>query len=175
MEGLEKLRPFVRFCQIVGFFPFRMETDLQSGKLKRFTFSFRHPVTWWYMMILILCGIQIGMHLLCEMNTDVLEATQKLDYRLRMCFSVFSIIGITLTIFWRCTGFHLSYFGKALQLAIKVDQNLEFLTKKSVHKDTLTLRIYIGLIVTVTMVKFIDFLRRNNRNHQSNSFDLDFI
>ena len=40
MEGLEKLRPFVRFCQIVGFFPFRMEMDLQSGKLKQFTFSY---------------------------------------------------------------------------------------------------------------------------------------
>ena len=166
MEGLVKLRSFVRFCQIVGFFPFRMETDQQSGKLKRFTFSYRHPVTWWFIVIQSLCWIQIGILFWYKLgNTNVEEVTQEMDNRLAISFFFLEIMEIPLTIFWRCAGIHFSYFAKVVELAIKVDDSLACLPPKSIYKDTITLRIYIGLIITVFLVICIDYLSRNNRDH----------
>ena len=51
MEGLEKLRPFISFCQLCGFFPYRMEVDPVTKRFKRFTFSIYHPVTFWYFFV----------------------------------------------------------------------------------------------------------------------------
>ena len=169
MEGLAKLRPLVRFCQIVGFFPFRMEMDLQSGKLKKFTFSYRHPVTWWFIVIQIFGWIHIGIMLLYE------KIQTHVDDRLRFCFFITFIIEIFFFIVWRCAGFNISHFGIAVELAIKVDKSLECLPPKSMYKDTITLRIYIGLIITVFLVIFIDYLSRNNRDHESNSIHFAFV
>ena len=54
MEGLEKLRPFISFCQLCGFFPYRMEVDPVTKRFKRFTFSIYHPVTFWYFFVNLL-------------------------------------------------------------------------------------------------------------------------
>ena len=51
MEGLEKVSPFVSFCQLCGFFPYRMEVDPITKRFKRFTFSICHPVTFWYLFV----------------------------------------------------------------------------------------------------------------------------
>ena len=51
MEGLEKISPFVSFCQLCGFFPYRMEVDPVTKRFKRFTFSIYHPVTFWYFFV----------------------------------------------------------------------------------------------------------------------------
>ena len=54
MEGLEKLRPFISFCQLCGFFPYRMVVDPVTKRFKRFTFSIYHPVTFWYFFVNLL-------------------------------------------------------------------------------------------------------------------------
>ena len=52
MEGLEKISPFVSFCQLCGFFPYRMEVDPVTKRFKRFTFSICHPATFWFFFVI---------------------------------------------------------------------------------------------------------------------------
>ena len=159
MEGLAKLRPFVRFCQIVGSFPFRMEMDLQSGKLKRFTFSFCHPVTWWYIMIQSLGWINLVFWFCNESeHQGVVEFVQKQDSRFRISYAISLILGIIYFFYSRFIVYPLFCFGKTIELAMKVDKNLECLPKKSVYKDSITLRIYTGLVISLSLVKFMDYL-----------------
>ena len=159
MEGLAKLRPFVWFCQIVGFFPFRMETDLQSGKLKRFTFSFCHPVTWWYIMIQSLCWINLAFLFFYDSkHQDLVEFIQKQDSRFMISYTIQAILGIIYFFYSRFIVYPLSCFGKTIELATKVDKNLECLLKKSVYKDSVTLRIYIGIAISLSVVRSIDYV-----------------
>lgn len=50
----EHMRPFVFFCQILAVFPFYVESDPETKKFKKFSFSFKHPVTWWFLLVLFL-------------------------------------------------------------------------------------------------------------------------
>lgn len=60
MAILETLRPFFRLCQLSGFIPYRMEFVGETGgsnKTCRFSFSFKYPITWWY---IFLCLAHLG-------------------------------------------------------------------------------------------------------------------
>ena len=51
---LVKLQPFVYYCQFVGLIPFVMETDeFPMKKFRKFSFSLRYPVTWWFFFLCI--------------------------------------------------------------------------------------------------------------------------
>lgn len=68
----EKLRPFVWMCQFFGLFPFVMEIDPQTKLFKKFFFSWKKPVTWWFVFILIgqfllLC---ININLAWKLNSE---------------------------------------------------------------------------------------------------------
>ena len=41
----------VRWCQVIGLSPFRMEKDPQTGRFQRFAFSWRHPLAWWWLAL----------------------------------------------------------------------------------------------------------------------------
>ena len=51
MDLLEQLNPFVRFSQIIGFIPFRIETN--NHLKKKFTFSWCHLMTFWFILTLV--------------------------------------------------------------------------------------------------------------------------
>lgn len=48
----EHLRPFVCFCQMFGLIPFFVENNNSpKNNFKRFSFSLRHPVSWWFFFL----------------------------------------------------------------------------------------------------------------------------
>lgn len=54
MRVFLQLRPFVWFCQFFGIIPFFMVTDDSPAKtFNKFSFSLRHPITWWFSFVLI--------------------------------------------------------------------------------------------------------------------------
>jgi Kef-type K+ transport system membrane component KefB len=62
MSVFEHLRPLVSLCQACGMIPFTMEENVISNKFVRFTFSFRHRTTWWFMVLFVLqFGLQFVM------------------------------------------------------------------------------------------------------------------
>ena len=54
MSALEKLSPFISVCQVCGMLPFSMEYEPATKEFKKFAFSFRHFITWWYILIILL-------------------------------------------------------------------------------------------------------------------------
>jgi len=52
--GQERLDLLVRWCQLIGLVPFRMERDAESGRFLSFSFSWRHPLTYWWLSSKIL-------------------------------------------------------------------------------------------------------------------------
>lgn len=40
-------------CQFFGLFPFFMETNPQTKQFDKFSFSWKQPVTWWFVFILV--------------------------------------------------------------------------------------------------------------------------
>ncbi|EFX66300.1 hypothetical protein DAPPUDRAFT_116535 [Daphnia pulex] len=54
MRVFLQLRPFVWFCQFFGIIPFYMVIDDSPAKtFEKFSFSLRHPVTWWFSFLFI--------------------------------------------------------------------------------------------------------------------------
>ncbi len=50
-NGQENLDWLVRWCQLIGLSPFRMERHPESGRFQRFAFSWRHPLTCWWLLL----------------------------------------------------------------------------------------------------------------------------
>ena len=51
--SLQNLQLLFRFCNVSGLFPFRLELDEQTGRFKRLVGHWRHPVNWWFILLLI--------------------------------------------------------------------------------------------------------------------------
>ena len=48
-HGQERFDLLLKWCQLIGLAPFRMERDAESGRFLRFRFSWRHPLTYWWL------------------------------------------------------------------------------------------------------------------------------
>ncbi len=52
------LHLLVRWCQLIGLSPFRMERHPSTGRFRRFAFSWRHPLTcWWLYLNVLVSGL----------------------------------------------------------------------------------------------------------------------
>ncbi len=47
--GQENLHLLVRWCQLIGLSPFRMEKHPETGRFQRFSFSWKNPLTAWWL------------------------------------------------------------------------------------------------------------------------------
>ena len=142
MEGLEKLRPFIWFCQLCGFFPYRMEVDPVTKRFKRFTFSICHPVTFWYFFVNLAPFVPISIYSSSEkIKEDAVEMTP-LQYCLiaTQCIDLFVI--------WIFV-YRLPLINKAVQLLQDVDESLKSISDRSF---SITHRIYIGVAYTLISV-----------------------
>lgn len=47
--GQDRFDLLVRWCQLIGASPFRMERNPETGRFLRFSFSWSHPLTYWWL------------------------------------------------------------------------------------------------------------------------------
>ena len=72
---LNDLVPFVRFAQFVGLFPFDIKKNSLNGRIERFSFSWRHLITYWFVLVLVfqivplVIGVWVHNDLQREFNT----------------------------------------------------------------------------------------------------------
>lgn len=71
MAELKDLRPFIRICQTIGIFPFRMEIDAETGHFKQFSFSFLNPVTCWHGLLFVSVSLPHLIYSTVELNGTV--------------------------------------------------------------------------------------------------------
>ena len=159
MAGLCKLRPFVWICQSVGFFPFRMEMDHQSGKLNRFTFSWGHPLTWWYFFVHVPTLIGNCVDLYYEM--DSLRYSEE-KRTVILWYRVMTLSGLILIIMPKCVAFRASHLSRAVEFIKEVDHIFDSLPNQKAYQDSVSLRISIAAVTIFSLVecieKFINYL-----------------
>lgn len=86
MDLFEQLNPFVRFSQIVGFIPFRIET---SNLRKKFSFSWCHFITFWFILTFVFAlSPVIGYVLLHNYQTSIANGTRKVPFSITMIFVI---------------------------------------------------------------------------------------
>ena len=51
MSFMQELGPFVRLCQFTGLISFRMILDAETGRFQSFAFSWRQPITWFFIIL----------------------------------------------------------------------------------------------------------------------------
>ena len=156
MEGLAKLGLFVRFCQICGFIPFQMEIDSQTKIFKRFTFSFRHLLTWWYVSVQIVIGISIGLlwfYYFTLLRSNNFLASGKKEDLINLPLLIFVLFGTGMFIMVKCSIVRCSLLSKAMHLVKQTDKILEPVSNIVLNKDSVTRRTWIGITFTLCLVK----------------------
>lgn len=153
MEGLAKLTSFVRYCQLCGFSPFRIQIDPQTRKFQQFTYSFRHPVTWWFFLVKIiflggLAAIFYSVKSASILSENKEEATH------------FDLLNISVVLF--CTTIFIivqlnilnySTLAEAIEYIKKADQILDSISSATLCKDSIIRRTLAGIVFSFSWVK----------------------
>ena len=146
MEELTNLRPFVWFCQFSGFIPFRMEIDPETKKFQRFSFSFRHPLTWWFAFLKILTWLSLC-YVIVSWAREMSRAKQlSLEHICSMSLGIFHLLAMITVQF---TLLHCSSLAKAIASIKKADESYEC---NLLHEDTVIRRTSIGFLLALCWV-----------------------
>ena len=154
MEGLAKLTSFVRYCQLCGFSPFRIQIDPQTRKFQQFTYSFRHPVTWWFFLVKIiflggLAAIFYSVKSASILSENKEEATH-LDLLnisvVLFCTTIFIIVQLNIL--------NYSTLAEAIEYIKKADQILDSISSATLCKDSIIRRTLAGIVFSFSWVKW---------------------
>ena len=154
MEELTNLRPFVWFCQFSGFIPFRMEIDPETKKFQRFSFSFRHPLTWWFAFVKIM-GLGVLYSDFYVIQSLLSKADDNLQWICSLCQEIFQVAIVVVVQLVLLRVFHLI---KAIEWARKADETWASAANMAVHTDNVIYRTFAGIFFTLCAVKLMFFL-----------------
>ena len=143
MTGLAELYPFVRFCQVCGFCPFQMEIHPETKEFQRFTFSYLHPVTFWFISMQI---FPIILNLLSFKAISMADNTPHLIYFMDYIMKIF-YCGSFLLIYSIPVRYR--HIQKAAQFIQQLDESIEITTRKSINVNR---HIWIGFTIILTLV-----------------------
>ena len=150
MSALEEMRPFFRFCQFFGYLPFRMEIDKETRRFQRFSFSWRNPITWWWVAFsliqLILCYFFVP-PFLEDPELIKLPTTISISLSITGVLYLFAELSSRYFLALRFSALH-----NAIQLMQQVEQNLE---EHPDCKCTIRRRMTIGLVSGFLFVAII--------------------
>ena len=152
MDKLTNLRPFVRLCQLIGFIPFRMEVDSETKKFQRFSFSFRHPLTWWFIItklsncVSFCIGVYISISIFSKLNAE--WSSKK-----GICFISSSMFQCLVIVIIQLALVRCSYLRKAIELIVRAEGTFKSVSKMAEHKNTVTQRTFFGLLFIFSKVK----------------------
>lgn len=155
----EKLRPFVWMCHCFGVSPFYMETDSLTKKFKKFSFSWKRPVTLWYILI------SIGE--LLFLITDLIKAwinyyeESVINSTLPTIFAVFiflehllffMLIAMTrVVVILKCSQFHRTFcLIQKAHIVLCQDEDLSIEKIPSVNRQVIA-----GFIYAVVSVSYV--------------------
>ena len=152
MDKLTNLRPFVWFCQLIGFIPFRMELDSETKKFQRFSFSLRHPLTWWFTItklsncVFICIAVYTSISSFSKLNAEW-SSKKGICFISMLIFYVLVIVIIQLALV-RC-----SHLRKAIELIVRAEGTFKSVSKMADRKNTVTQRTFFGVLIIFSQVK----------------------
>lgn len=145
MTSFDNLSSFFRLCQFSGFLPFRMETEQDTRRFQKFSFSLCYPITWWSVNNCIV-SILVSTLLIEEMftNSDIIS----LPFIIKITTLTVIILHLVLSIscrFWLI--FRFPTVSKAIQLMQKVETHQQD-NQPADCKSTLKSRTVLGVFST---------------------------
>lgn len=153
---LYQLRPLIWMCQLSGLLPFYMEFDPDTKKFRKFSFSWKRPMTWWFVFLCIgqfaFLIFDIRISWIAFYQNDVIKSN------IPKVFSAFLFVEHLLFVFLidmaRFMILKYSNLRCAVHLIQKVHNMLSVDNKLSFEKSLKVKRHLIsGLIVTAICVK----------------------
>ena len=145
MDGLAQMRWFTRLCQICGFHPFRIEIHPETERFQQFTFSYLHPITFWFVFMQIL---PVVLNLLSfkaiDLPDEIPRLIRMMDYIMKIFYFGYYVLIYSIPL--RC--WHIQSAAKFIQ---QLDESLKTSTKNSCNVKP---RICIGFAIVLTLVVF---------------------
>ena len=163
MEELTNLRPFVWFCQFSGFIPFRMEIDPETKKFQRFSFSFRHPLTWWFAFVKIM-SLGLLYFDFYVIQSLLSKADDNLQWICSLCQEIFQVAIVVVV---QLVLLRVSHLIKAIEWARKADETWASTANMAVHTDNVIYRTFAGIFFTLCAVKLMFFFIQHPLPHSS--------
>lgn len=152
MSGLEGLRPFFRICQLSGFLPYRIEINKELGRFEKLSFSWRFPITWWFIFISVVNScIHIIIGSLIFRNTTVNNLPLAVRGTMMTVFVSFLVLLLTVRYL---LAFRFQTLCKAIAFLRKTEDSLMTNDQYLVCRCTVKQRTIMGLIVTFLWVFF---------------------
>lgn len=154
MSVFEKLGPFISLCQACGMIPYTIKGNSDTNKFEKFTFSFKHFNTWWFILILVLQLSLLGAaplfyrELFDELSAD---RTMPITFTILTGTVSFSYLAQFLTCRW------IMLRHRPLRTAVEAVQEVERLFGEKFiaqHQSSLVKRIVVGSTLVVTTVIF---------------------
>ena len=159
MGGLENLRLFIWFSQLCGFIPFRMQINAETKKFERFLFSFRHPLTWWFLFLktVSLSGLVLLIYPFV-MKSKGPNHEKEDTFLKKICSKFADVAQFAVSFSCQLVMFRSSHLGKAVELIVKADEQMESVSNTAVHKDGIIRRTLSGIFLAVASVKWMNRL-----------------
>ena len=155
MENPVQLRPFFWLGQLIGFIPCQIQMNCQSVT---FSFSFCHPLTLWYILVLIFMMISGWLTAIDTLNVEFHTNFDKTEvdnggYKGYLCWVVNwlceTIVFFSAQLIW----FRYSRLEKALKLVEKFDRSLPPTSNSPVDKGRLVHRASIAAVWILNLVE----------------------
>jgi hypothetical protein len=151
---LNDLVPFVRFGQFVGLFPYSIESNLLNDKPQWFRFSIRHPVTFYFVLVLIfqIAPLFVSSRVYGNLTNDLKSSRVSLVFTIPLFVSL-AVHYVTIAVSRRVT---LRYHQLALAINFlnnEAIRDLERLRATNGCTNTLKKRAFIGIFFILTTVK----------------------
>ena len=155
---LDDLVPFVRFGQLVGLFPYNIKTNPLNARLsKRLNFSWRHPLAFWFVLVLTfqVAPIFAGLKFYINMPNEFKSLKLSLIFTIPLFVSI-AVHYVTIVVSRAVT---LRYHHLALVTSFPNNSDTireleEFETTS--HTNTVKKRTYIGIFSILTTVQNVE-------------------
>jgi hypothetical protein len=148
MSVFEQLHPFVSLFQACGMIPYTIERNLATQKFAKFTFSFKHRTTWWFVLISIsqvLCIVAMG----CSSNNvgESLSTDKTMPVTVLILFSVTHMSRIAELLLSRCIVLRFHRLRNAVEAVQEVESLFGEKYLAQHNRNSITARFIIGFIL----------------------------
>ena len=151
MSRLEQLRPLFRLCQFTGMLPFRLESEGKLARLDNFTYSWKYPITWYFITTTII-SVAIYAYFVCILFNS--EEFYNLPLVIKTTTETVALLYISLILssrFW--LAFKLSTLRKAIELMQKIESNQQTNANRiDSNNSTIKVRFILGAVIIFVWV-----------------------
>ena len=152
---LNDLVPFVRFGQFVGLFPYTIRINPLNKKLERFRFSWCHPMTFYFSLVLIfqIAPIFVSSRVYEKLINDLKSSTVSLVFTIPLFVSL-AVHYVTMVVSRRIA---LRYHHLGLAIKFINSDTIRELEELETNfcTNTVKRRTFIGICFILTTVKKI--------------------